>query len=120
MEHWNGRMKGRHSKAASLAHVKQALLVRGDALRKAPKKVGRPAQGYRSADELTGGLFSGDFEIVSAPGAVPWEITARRAPGKGEHDQSRADNLSHCHKSPHLSPPNVDTAEHLGRMFDTD
>jgi len=104
VEHWNGRMKGRHSKAASLAHVKQALLVRGDALRKAPKKVGRPAQGYRSADELTGGLFSGDFEIVSAPGAVPWEITAHRAPGKGEHDKSRADNLFHGHKSPSCPP----------------
>ena len=39
MEHWKGRMKGRgHSKAAGLAHVKQALLVRGDALRKAPKR----------------------------------------------------------------------------------
>jgi hypothetical protein len=61
---------------------------------------GDAAQRQRSADELTGGLFSGDFEIVSAPGAVPWEITTHRAPGKGEHDKSRADNLSHGHKSP--------------------
>ena len=60
----------------------------------------------------------GDFEIVSAPSAVPWEFTAR-APGKGEQDKSRADNLSHCRKSPLLSPPNVDTTEHLGRIFGT-
>jgi hypothetical protein len=83
------------------------------------EKVGRRSARYRSADELTGGLFSGDFEIVSAPGAVPWEITAHRAAGKGEQDKNRADNLSHGHKSP-SRPPNVDTIEHLGRMFDTD
>jgi hypothetical protein len=62
----------------------------------------------------------GAFQIVSAPGAVPWDITVHRAPGKGEHDKGKADNLSHDPKSPDLSPPNVDTSEHLGRMFDTD
>jgi hypothetical protein len=73
----------------------------------------------KAADELARALFFvGDFEIVSAPGAVPWEFTARAA-GKEEHDKSRADNLSHGRKSPLLSPPNVDTTDHLGRMFDT-
>jgi hypothetical protein len=68
------------------------------------KRQGDAAQGHRIADELTGDLFSGGFEIVSAPGAVPWEITVRRAPGKGEHGKSRADNLSHYHKSPYFEP----------------
>jgi hypothetical protein len=70
------------------------------------------------ADALARALFFvGDFEIVSAPAGFPWEITAC-ASGKGEHDKSKTDNLSHCHKSPHLSSPYVDTTEHLGRMFD--
>ena len=54
----------------------------------------RSAQGYRSADELTGSLFYGGSDIVSASGAVSWEITAHRATSKEEHDKSRADYLS--------------------------
>ena len=85
------------------------------------KGSGDAAQRHRIGDELTRTLFFvGDFEIVSAPGAVAWEITTHRAPGKGEHDKSRADNLSHCRSPPQLSPPNVDTTDHLGRMFDKD
>jgi hypothetical protein len=83
-----------------------------------PEKVGR-TQRNPIADELVRALFFvGDFEIASAPVAVSREITGR-APSKEEHDKSRADNLSHGRKSPLLSPPNVDTTDHLGRMFDT-
>ena len=83
------------------------------------KRVGRHSAKHRIDDELTRTLFFvGDFEIVSAPGAVAWEIATHRAPGKGEHDKSSADNFSHCRSPPHLSPPNVDTTDHLGRMFD--
>ena len=62
-----------------------------------PRK-GRATQRNPIADELVRALFLvGDFEIASAPVAVPCEITGR-APGKGEYDKSSANNLSHCRK----------------------
>jgi len=42
-------------------------------------------------------FFVDDFPIVSAPGAIPREFTARTS-GKGEHDKSSADDLSHGRK----------------------
>lgn len=47
----------------------------------------------------SGGFVLVVFPEASAKGAVLRESSARAA-GKGEHDKSDADNISHCRKSP--------------------